>query len=155
MFNIEDIQALSNILKENNLAKIKIKDHRGELCIENQGQMLDQDTIAPLVSATSMPLTTGVTPIQTNASNEPDVAKADFYEVLSPMIGTLYMAPDPSSPDFVEVGSHVSEDSVICLLEAMKLYTEVEAGVDGVIAEILVNNGDFIEHGQPLFRIKY
>ncbi len=71
--------------------------------------------------------------------------------VKSPMVGTFYRAPGPDKPAFVEVGSSVKASEPICIIEAMKLLNEIEAGFDGVIKEILVENGQPVEYGQPLF----
>lgn len=76
------------------------------------------------------------------------------HEIVSPMVGTFYSSPDPDSDPFVTVGSHVDSNSVVCIVEAMKLFNEIEAEVSGEIVEILVDNGELVEYGQPLFRVK-
>lgn len=76
------------------------------------------------------------------------------HEIVSPMVGTFYSSPDPDSDPFVTVGSHVDSNSVVCIVEAMKLFNEIEAEVSGEIMEILVDNGELVEYGQPLFRVK-
>jgi acetyl-CoA carboxylase biotin carboxyl carrier protein len=70
------------------------------------------------------------------------------------MVGTFYQAPSPDSPPFVEKGAHVQADTVVCIIEAMKVMNEIQAEVSGAIAEILVENGDPVEYGQPLFKIR-
>jgi acetyl-CoA carboxylase biotin carboxyl carrier protein len=83
----------------------------------------------------------------------PAPAASNLVEVKSPMVGTFYRAPAPEAPPYVEVGSHVTKGQTLCILEAMKLMNELEAEVDGVVREILVDNADPIEYGQVLFRI--
>ncbi len=79
----------------------------------------------------------------------------DFdYEIVSPMVGTLYSSPNPESDPYVKSGSKVENDSVVCIVEAMKLFNEIEAEVSGEIVEILVEDGELVEYGQPLFRVK-
>ncbi|SEQ20427.1 biotin carboxyl carrier protein [Virgibacillus subterraneus] len=79
----------------------------------------------------------------------------DFdFEIVSPMVGTLYIAPEPESDPYVKKGSKVENDSVVCIVEAMKLFNEIEAEVSGEIVEILVEDGELVEYGQPLFRVK-
>lgn len=73
--------------------------------------------------------------------------------VKSPMVGTFYRAPSPDKPSYVEIGSSIKKDEPVCIIEAMKLLNEIEAGFDGVIKEILVENGQPVEFGQPLFII--
>ncbi len=80
------------------------------------------------------------------ASNDP--------EIKSPMIGTFYRAPSPESESYVEIGNHVSADTVVCIVEAMKVMNEIKAEVKGTIAEVLVEDGKPVEYGQALFRIE-
>jgi acetyl-CoA carboxylase biotin carboxyl carrier protein len=79
---------------------------------------------------------------------------SNLVEIKSPMVGTFYRAPAPEAPPYVEIGSHVSKGQTLCILEAMKLMNELEAEVDGVIREVLVDNADPVEYGQVLFRIE-
>jgi acetyl-CoA carboxylase biotin carboxyl carrier protein len=75
-------------------------------------------------------------------------------EIKSPMVGTFYRAPAPGAPTYVEVGSTVTEDSVLCIVEAMKLMNEIKAEMRGKILKILVKNGEPVEYGQPLFLVE-
>ncbi len=81
-------------------------------------------------------------------------AEDGWVEVESPMVGTFYRAPAPEAPPYVDVGTRVSKGQTLCILEAMKLMNELEAELDGVVREILVQNGDPVEYGQALFRIE-
>ncbi|WP_430785348.1 acetyl-CoA carboxylase biotin carboxyl carrier protein [Virgibacillus flavescens] len=82
-------------------------------------------------------------------------SNTDFdYEIVSPMVGTLYTAESPESDRYVQKGSKVTNDTVVCIVEAMKLFNEIEAEVSGEIVEILVEDGELVEYGQPLFRVK-
>lgn len=89
-------------------------------------------------------------------SNQTDKAgQTDYdYEIVSPMVGTLYNAPSPESDKYVKTGSKVETDTVVCIVEAMKLFNEIEAETTGEIVEILVEDGELVEYGQPLFRVK-
>jgi acetyl-CoA carboxylase biotin carboxyl carrier protein len=75
-------------------------------------------------------------------------------EIKSPLVGTFYATPSPDSKPYVEVGSHVDAQTVVCIIEAMKVMNEIKAETSGVIAEILVTNGQAVEYGQVLFRVK-
>lgn len=77
-----------------------------------------------------------------------------LYKITSPMVGTFYRAPSPDSPPYVQVGDKVEPDTVVCIVEAMKLFNEIEAEVKGEIVEILVENEQLVEFGQPLFLVK-
>ncbi len=85
---------------------------------------------------------------------EQPAAKDYDKEIVSPMVGTFYEASSPEADPFVKVGDKVTSDSVVCIVEAMKLFNEIEAEVTGEIVEILVDNGELVEYGQPLFRVK-
>ncbi|WP_394232914.1 acetyl-CoA carboxylase biotin carboxyl carrier protein [Niallia oryzisoli] len=82
------------------------------------------------------------------------LAATDLHKITSPMVGTFYQSPTPDSDAYVKVGSKVTKDSIVCIVEAMKLFNEIEAEVEGEIVEILVNNGQLVEFGQPLFLVK-
>ena len=78
----------------------------------------------------------------------------ELHKITSPMVGTFYQAPNPESPAFVAVGDKVGDESIVCIVEAMKLFNEIEAEIKGEIVEILVKDGQLVEYGQPLFLVK-
>ncbi|MFC7060589.1 acetyl-CoA carboxylase biotin carboxyl carrier protein [Halobacillus seohaensis] len=89
-----------------------------------------------------------------DAKEEP-VSKTEFdKEITSPMVGTFYKSPSPDQDAYVKVGDKVKEDSIVCIVEAMKLFNEIEAEATGEVVEILAEDGELIEYGQPLFRVK-
>ncbi|MFC0297374.1 acetyl-CoA carboxylase biotin carboxyl carrier protein [Geobacillus jurassicus] len=92
---------------------------------------------------------------ETPAAKEvkPD-AEGNLHQITSPMVGTFYAAPAPDKPPYVKPGDKVKKDTVVCIIEAMKLFNEIEAEVDGEIVEVLVQNGQLVEYGQPLFLVK-
>ncbi|WP_209125055.1 acetyl-CoA carboxylase biotin carboxyl carrier protein [Alkalihalobacillus sp. BA299] len=81
-------------------------------------------------------------------------ASENLVEITSPMIGTFYSSPNPESAPFVEVGKKIQPQDIVCILEAMKLFNEIEAEVKGEIVEILVEDGHLVEYGQPMFLVK-
>lgn len=78
----------------------------------------------------------------------------NLHKITSPMVGTFYQSPSPDADSYVKPGSKVSKDSIVCIVEAMKLFNEIEAEVNGEIVEILVKDGQLVEYGQPLFLVK-
>jgi len=80
--------------------------------------------------------------------------EAGISVVKSPMVGTFYRAPSPESPVFTDVGKKVNAESIVCIIEAMKVMNEIHAEISGTITEVLVENGDSVEYGQPLFKVK-
>jgi acetyl-CoA carboxylase biotin carboxyl carrier protein len=81
-------------------------------------------------------------------------AAENFKEIVSPMVGTFYTAASPDSPAYVSVGQEVTEDTVVCIIEAMKVMNEIKAEVRGVVTEIVADNGKPVQFGQPLFRVR-
>ena len=84
----------------------------------------------------------------------PVVADASLHKVTSPMVGTFYQAPSPDAAPYVKVGDKVGEETIVCIVEAMKLFNEIEAEIKGEIVEVLVKDGQLVEYGQPLFLVK-
>lgn len=84
----------------------------------------------------------------------PSIVDTSLHTIISPMVGTFYKSSSPEASAYVEVGTKVSNDSVVCIVEAMKLFNEIEAEIDGEVVEILVKDGQLVEYGQPLFLVK-
>lgn len=104
---------------------------------------------APVVEAPKAPVAEKPAAPKAEIAND-----ASLHKIVSPMVGTFYKSPNPESPAFVQVGDKVGEESIVCIVEAMKLFNEIEAEVQGEIVEILVNDGELVEYGQPLFLVK-
>ncbi|MDH7513577.1 MAG: acetyl-CoA carboxylase biotin carboxyl carrier protein [Clostridiales bacterium] len=85
---------------------------------------------------------------------EPHVSGDNLHFITSPMVGTFYRTPDPNSPPFVDIGDEVKKNQTLCIIEAMKLMNEIESDVEGIVAEIFVENGKPVEYGQRLFAIQ-
>jgi acetyl-CoA carboxylase biotin carboxyl carrier protein len=103
---------------------------------------------APAAAAPSAPAATPP------AAAPPAAAEEDLHQVKSPIVGTFYEAPAPGAPPFVKPGDQVAAGQVLCIIEAMKLMNEIEADVSGEIVKALVNNGQAVEYGQPLFAVR-
>jgi acetyl-CoA carboxylase biotin carboxyl carrier protein len=89
------------------------------------------------------------------AKAEPERAESEaLREITSPIVGTFYAAPSPDSKPYVRPGSHVDEDTVVCIVEAMKVMNEIKAQMSGTIVEVLCKAGQAVEFGQPLFRVR-
>ncbi len=101
-------------------------------------------TVAPVASAKA-----GEAPAAAPANNDPSL-----HKIVSPMVGTFYQSPNPDSPAYVKVGDKVGNETIVCIVEAMKLFNEIEAEIQGEIVEVLVKDGELVEYGQPLFLVK-
>ncbi|MBS9766664.1 MAG: acetyl-CoA carboxylase biotin carboxyl carrier protein [Flavobacteriaceae bacterium] len=159
--DIKEIQNLIKFVAKSGASEVKLEMEDIKLTIKT-GKEKTETTIvqhaAPIVpqhiaTAPAVPVST---PIETEetpvAKQEEDTSK--YIEIVSPIIGTLYRKPSPDKPPFVEVGDTVSENSVVCIIEAMKLFNEIEAEVSGKIVKVLVEDGTPVEFGQPLFLVE-
>lgn len=118
----------------------------------------------PVAAVAATPVAVETTQVPTAINANESVAHAEFSEssmndeslhkINSPMVGTFYASSSPDSPAFVQVGDKVNDDGIVCIVEAMKLFNEIEAEVSGEIVEILVKDGQLVEYGQPLFLVK-
>lgn len=107
-------------------------------------------TVAPVNPVAATP----ATPAPASSAEKEKAEDPNVETIKSPMVGTFYRAPSPDSANFTDVGKKVDVDSIVCIIEAMKVMNEIQAEVKGTITEILVEDGDAIEFGQPLFKYK-
>lgn len=138
------------------IRRLKFKKDDYELELEKEGgQEIPQVPLAPAPVAAQQHRDHEI-PAATHPPHETESkpAVADGTFVTSPMVGTFYTTPSPEDPPFVKVGDRIESDSVVCIVEAMKVMNEVKAGVSGVVSEVLVENGHPVEFGSKLFRVK-
>ncbi len=147
--DVQKIKELIKIMKENDLAKIDIR--HGEDYISLQRIQPAGTALAPVVaSAPGMGTPTAIPPTAPGAH-----AKSEgLLEIKSPIVGTFYEAPSPDSDPYVETGSHVDPQTVVCIIEAMKVMNEIKAEISGTVVEKVVATGQAVEYGQVLFRVK-
>ena len=112
--------------------------------------------INPVAANPATPVTpvTPVTPAPASSAEKEKTEDPNIETIKSPMVGTFYRAPSPDSANFADLGKKVDVDSIVCIVEAMKVMNEIQAEVKGTITEVLVDDGDAIEFGQPLFKYK-
>lgn len=163
MFKLNEIKELIKLIDETSVQELEIENEGSKLTIRKPGPT--EYVQAPVVSAYS-PVTQMVQPTHTAAaSNTPvnqaapvqevsEKVDANLHKIVSPMVGTFYASPSPDAAAFVSAGSKVTEKTTVCIVEAMKLMNEIEADVKGEIVEVLVQNGQLVEYGQPLFLVK-
>jgi acetyl-CoA carboxylase biotin carboxyl carrier protein len=145
----EEILKIIDLLEERDLSVFELEIEGFKIKI-NRGQ---PPTVAPELPASPPPSP------EKEATSAEDVPESqenqnDLHYITSPMVGTFYRAPDPSSPPFVEIGEPVEKNQTLCIIEAMKLMNEIESDIDGVLEEIYVQNGKPVEYGKKLFAIK-
>jgi len=144
--DLQKIKKLIEIMKQNDLVEIEIKNADGKIFLKrSEGQissvpMVNMPISAPTAAAGGQAVTAGT--------------DDNLIEIKSPIVGTFYATPSPDSEPYVEVDSHVEQQTVVCVIEAMKVMNEIKAETSGTIAEVLVNNGQAVEYGQVLFKVK-
>lgn len=152
---IDKVKQLVALMNENNLSELEIQEDATKICIrKSNGSYQHSITSFPKLGE-STPLSAAKPCGQDDSSQFQLPKKMDnCVEITAPMVGTFYRASSPGADPYVEVGAVVDFETVVCVIEAMKIINEVKAEFDGEIVEILVEDGKAVEFGQPLFRIK-
>lgn len=148
MIDIRKLKELVRLMVENDLSELDLKDQEETVSIKRHTQGAEPTIVRQHV---------GAAPPADAAPTADAVAPAEddgLVAIESPMVGTYYAAPNPDSEAFVNVGDEVGPDTVVCIVEAMKVYNELKAETSGTIAKILVKNGESVEFGQKLFLVK-
>jgi acetyl-CoA carboxylase biotin carboxyl carrier protein len=147
--DIRKVKKLIELLESSDIAEIEIKEGEEAVRISRMGKYAAVAAPAPMAAA---PAPAAAAPAAAADAEAPS-RKMRGNVVKSPMVGTFYRSPSPSSPAFVEVGQHVKVGDVICIVEAMKMMNQIEADHSGVIEAILVEDGEPVEYDQPLVTI--
>ncbi len=153
--DLKDIKAIIDLMKKNSVSEFELERQDFKIRLKRGGAVvaLPQSDDAPVTFALpSAPQQVGAG--SPSAAVAAPQAVSGESEIKSPMIGTFYQSPSPESASYVEVGTEVNPDTVVCIIEAMKVMNEIKAEVRGVITAILVENAKPVEFGQPLFRIR-
>jgi len=152
VFDVRRIRRLVALMEEHDLSEIDLR--QGELRIQlRRGE--SQSGVGPAQTparAQSAPASSQPQPSSEEPAEKPE--EQDHIALIrSPMVGTFYAAPDPESAPFVKVGDHVGPETTVCIVEAMKVFNQIPAEVSGRVMAVLVENGEPVEFGQPLFRV--
>lgn len=140
------IKKIIKLLDDNNLKKIHLKDGDFEISLEKNFSEKEEAFIPEPKKDVNLEVK--------NESKKPKKTLEEKNCITSPMVGTFYITPSPEQPPFVKVGDKVEENTIVCILEAMKVMNELKAGKKGIIKQILVENASFVEFGQKLFEIE-
>jgi acetyl-CoA carboxylase biotin carboxyl carrier protein len=147
--DLRKLKTLIDLVAESGITELEVTEGDGKVRIVKGGAsapMMQAPTMVTLPAAApaAMPQPAAGAPAAPEAIPAGNVVK-------SPMVGTFYRAPGPGKPNFVEVGQPIKSGETVCIIEAMKLLNEIECGFDGTITQVLVENGQPVEYGQPLF----
>ena len=150
---LKDIKAIIDLMKKNSITEFELEEKDSKLRLKRGlngvAQSAQNDDVVQMVP---VPVAAPVLPA-TVVMAAPAVNSGEI-DIKSPMIGTFYRSPSPESASYVDVGVEVNSDSVVCIIEAMKVMNEIKAEVKGVITQILVENGKPVEFGQPMFKVR-
>jgi acetyl-CoA carboxylase biotin carboxyl carrier protein len=149
--DLRKLKTLIDLVSESNVSELEITEAEGKVRIVKGGPAAVQATHMQMpmpMQANAAPALAAPAPV----AAAPEVPKG--HVVKSPMVGTFYRASSPGAKSFIEMGSQVKEGDTICIIEAMKILNEIEADKSGTITEILCENGQAVEYGQPLFVIE-
>lgn len=146
------IAELAKILKDNGLTKLDLTEGDNRLVLEAVSAPVTPAVVVPAaVPVEAVPVAAAEAPA---APATPAAPEEDLYEQKTPLVGTVYMAPQAGAAPYVAVGDHVAAGDTVCIVESMKMFNEIAAECSGTIEEICVNNGQIVEYGQVLFRIR-
>ncbi len=168
--NMDELRELIDLVRANGLAEFELEHHgfhvrlrreeaprqRAEMEPETSGGAFSSDrTHGGEISAVALRPPTSASPAHPGASAESAASEdLDLHILTSPIVGTFYRSPSPTADVFVKIGSTVEAETVVCIIEAMKLMNEIQAETAGEVVKIYVENGQPVEYGQPLFGIK-
>lgn len=155
--DLRKLKKLIDLVQESGIGEIEITEGEEKVRISrqlaSQPMIMAAPAMQPMMAPGMMPMQQAAAPAPAPAAPEA-AAQPAGHQLKSPMVGTLYRAPSPGAPPFVEVGQAVSKGQTLCIIEAMKLLNEIESDVAGTVKAILVENGQPVEYGQPLFVIE-
>ena len=160
--DLQDILALLKFLNKSELKEFRYKKGDFEILVRTKHYSKEKGKVQPAI-VPAMPPTTMPTPVETPAealpskeqTSQADKAdKKEYLEIRSPMVGTFYRAPAPDKPPYVKVGDKIQKGDVVCIIEAMKLFNEIESEVSGTIVKVLVEDATPVEYDQVLFLVE-
>ena len=153
--DFQEVRTLIDLLKKNDLAVLEFEKGDFKITLKTPagasgGATLIQGHAQPLTHAAPVAAAGATSPEKPAATES---AKSNYKEITSPMVGTFYASPSPESPSFVEVGKTINAESVVCIIEAMKVMNEIKAEISGKVVEVVAENGKPVQFGQVLFRV--
>jgi len=157
--DINEIKTLTKLMVDNDLAEIIIRDGEKRILLRRKGAAVEHVVHAAPAPAAPHPVVAHAAPAPAPVAAAPAPAAAAAAAsampgITSPMVGTFYASSNPDSPPFVRVGDRVNPDTVVCIIEAMKVFNEIKAETSGIVDSIEVQNGSPVEFGQVLMRVR-
>lgn len=152
VFDVRKIRRFVELMNEHELTELDLRQGDQRIRMRRGPEVV---TVSGAGAPTAYPAAPAAAPAESGGEAPPaKSADADARYITSPMVGTFYSAANPESPAFVQVGDQVGPETTVCIVEAMKVFNEIPAGLSGKIAAVLLENGDPVEFGQPLFQLQ-
>jgi acetyl-CoA carboxylase biotin carboxyl carrier protein len=153
---LEQIKAIIGMMKDNDLSEFQMEQDGLKIRIKRGPEGFQQTvTLPPVAAPQPAPVpVANQAPAAAPVAPAPVAAATDIKHIMSPMVGTFYLSASPESPPYVEIGQEVDPETVVCIIEAMKVMNEIKADVKGVITEIVAENAKPVEFGQKLFAVR-
>lgn len=155
MIDIRKLKELVKLMVENDLSELDLKDEQESVSLRRPYASAGASMApAPMPAQQAQPAAqSGAAPSAPSAPAAQD-EDAGLVPIISPMVGTFYSSADPESPAYISVGDNVGPDTTVCIVEAMKVFSEIKAECSGKVAKVLVKNAEPVEYGQPLFLVR-
>jgi len=166
MLKVQEIREIIKLIDQSSIDEFVYESEGTKVKLKKNGQQVSKEAVTPEVKPVTEQREVPVKEVSVAPTEEKSEVKLDaevkesnlndssLHKISSPMVGTFYKSSSPETPAYVNAGDKVKEDSVVCIVEAMKLFNEIEAEITGEIVEILVEDGQLVEYGQPLFLVK-
>ena len=154
MVDLKTLKQLVRLMIENDLTELDVEAEGTKVKLKRGSGSPDVHMLSPAHASPSVSANTGAPAATSQGGNGQGGEQADGIAIKSPMVGTFYTAPSPDEPPFVSVGDSVDPSTVVCLVEAMKVFNEIKAEIRGTITRVLVDTGQSVEFDQPLFLVK-
>lgn len=151
---LEQIKAIVAMMKDNDLSEFSMEQDGLKIRIKRGPEEFQQTVTLPPAAAAPPPPAPAPVQAPVPAAPVPVAPASDTKHITSPMVGTFYLSPSPDAPPYVEVGQEVDAETVVCIIEAMKVMNEIKAEVSGVITEVVAENAKPVEFGQKLFAVR-
>ncbi len=158
---LKEIKTIINLMIQNGLTEfelekdnVKLRIRRGPEGVTHSLTSLAHENGGNGTPAQFAPVSSGPVPSPVSSASPTPAPGMKFKEIKSPMVGTFYRSPSPETPPYIEIGQSVTEETVVCIIEAMKVMNEIKAEVRGVITDVLLENAKPVEFGKPLFKVK-
>src|SRR5690625_1583614 len=163
MLKIQELREIIRLVDQSSISEFSYEKDESKIMIKKQAEKVAEQVI------TEQPVTVQQTPVTQEQKEQVTVKEVpkkqatteqveedddSLVDIVSPMVGTFYRKPSPESDAYVQEGTKITESSIVCIVEAMKLFNEIEAETTGEVVEILVGDGELVEYGQPLFKVK-